>query len=85
MQQTQSIELPSAIEARQAALARAGRLTSELIELVGQLRAALGVGEEQVAPESPRANPRLRSGDLRAAMSLANRRSTRQVPHLLGS
>ena len=76
-------ELP-ADEARRAAVARAGGLTRELIDLVAQLRAALGEDEDRQAPESPRASARLRAGDLRAAMSHANRRSTRQVPHLLG-
>ena len=71
-------------EAQRAALARAGQLTRELIELVAALRAGLATQKEPAAPETEHARGRLRSGDLRAAMSHANRRPTRQVPHLLG-
>ncbi len=69
---------------RQAALARAGRLTVELIELVRQVRAAVADGQEQPAREARPVSGRLQAGDLRAAMSAANRRPARQVPHLFG-
>ncbi len=71
-------------EGQRAALTRAERLTNELIDLVAALRAGLAKPEDPVAAESDHARGRLKSGELRAAMSHANRRSTRQVPHLLG-
>ena len=84
------------MEPRQAALARADRLTGELLELVGQLRAVLGAGRDRSAPssrpertepsgpDSRRASGRLRSGDLRAALGQASHRPSRSVPHLFG-
>lgn len=68
---------------QQAALAHARRLTIELIELVGLLRSAVADDEERQVSNIRPAGGRLKSGDLRAAMSRANR-STRHVPHLLG-
>lgn len=75
------------IEGRRTALARARRLTAELIELVGDLRATITRDERQDLPAEPSASReagRLRAGDLRAAMTRAHRRPTRQVPHLFG-
>jgi hypothetical protein len=84
MHRTPPNDPPADSDAQRAALARAERLTSELIELVGAVRAGLAKPEDPVAPEGDHARGRLKSGDLRAAMSHASRRSTRQVPHLLG-
>jgi hypothetical protein len=72
------------IDPEPAALARAGRLTTELIELVAQLRAAVAGGEAPPATRTRPVSGRLRSGDLRAAMSGANPQSARRVPHLFG-
>lgn len=72
------------MDPQQMALARAGQLTTELIDLVRALRAAVADGGERPAPEPRPASARLQPGDLRAAMGRANRRSSRQVPHLLG-
>lgn len=72
------------MDPQQAALARAGKLTTELIELVRRLRAAVADGEGRPAPEPRPASGRLKSGELRAAMRLANHRPPRQVPHLFG-
>lgn len=69
---------------RQAALVRASQLTTELIELVRQVRAAVADGHEQPALEASPVGARLQSGDLRAALSAASRRPARQVPHLFG-
>ncbi len=72
------------IHSRQAALERAGQLTTELLELVAKLRAEVDDGEDHPVPNTGPVNGRLRSGDLRAAFARANRRPARQVPDLLG-
>jgi hypothetical protein len=72
------------MQLQQAALARAGQLTTELIELVRRLRVAVTEDEPRPAHEARQASGRLQSGELRTALSHTNRRSTRQVPHLFG-
>jgi hypothetical protein len=76
---------PGIGDPRQAALERAGRLTAELIDLVGDLRAAVADEEGDHPAETEHLPGRLQSGDLRSALDRAQRRTDgRPVPHLLG-